>query len=54
LTVQFGTGRIRNLVYEEGNVWINGRDRYSFVVEDRIVTGLRADRVYDYYILTKR
>lgn len=54
LTVQFGTGRIRNLIYERDNIWINGRDRYSFVVKDGAVTGLTADRVYDYYVLTKR
>lgn len=54
LTVQFGSGRIRKLVHQEDNVWINGRDRYSFVVKDGRVSGLRADRVYDYYILTKR
>lgn len=53
LTAQFGSGRIRKLSYRENDSWVHERDIYYFSAEENKITGLRVDRVYDYYLLAK-
>lgn len=53
LTTQFGTGRLRKLKYRGDGSWGHDRDIYYFISEGNKTTGLRVDRVYDYYVLKR-